>query len=651
MLRFSALPRPDIFWPGFFIAMPRPSAAKTGEKMKNFWMLAVMGAAFSSAAGAQETQNTEEAVEETVEITSTRLPREVSQSPSAVTVITRRQIEAQKPFDLAEILNRAPGVSISRSGSPGQTTTVRLRGAESDHTLVLLDGVRLNSPSTGLFDFGQLLAENVERIEILRGPQSGLYGSEALGGVVNIITRRGSGPFATGGLLEYGTQNTNKQVITAGGELKKGRLSFSATRLHSDGFGANDDYKNLGASLRYDLSTSQSGTLSFITRLEDAKSGAPNQRALSFDPNARAASRNWTNSIQWRNETERRHDKIVLGLFDRKFRYDDPVNAPGGSFQNNRFDDQNAQLEAQTSLIRGAHTLTLGGDYRREKADLSFNSGGPFGPFAANFSPKRNNWALFAQDEFRREKFTLIPSIRYENNEQFGSDFNGRLAGSYQLGKGRVKASIGTGFRAPTFNELYFPNFGNPNLQPEQSTGADLGFERPTKNGGRFEANVFYNRFRDLIGSDPVTFLPVNLDRATAKGIELYLSQPVAQNWTVILNQTVQSVDSANQTYILRRPRYATALDVLYKKEKWNADLSLISQGRRFDDNFLFGAGARRGYYPGFTRLDLTVGYDLRPNLEVYARAGNLLNRRYEEVAGFPAPRFNIVFGIRAKAF
>ena len=622
-------------------------------KHKFFLTLAATSFAATIASGApapdKPADNTE--ADDTVEITSTRLPRAISQAVSAVTIITRAQIEAQKPFDLAEILNRAPGVSISRNGSPGQTTTVRLRGGESDHTLVLLDGIRLNSPSTGLFDFGQILVENIERIEVLRGPQSGLYGSEALGGVINIITRQGSGPFKSGGALEYGSQSTSKQVLTAGGEIGRGKLSFSATRLQSDGFFANDDYKNLGTSLRYDLPTSKTGTLSFITRLEDAKSGAPNQRVLSFDPNARAKSQNWTNSLQWKNDAARHLDKISLGLFDRNFRYNNPIDAPGGSFDNNRFDDQNAQIEAQTSLLRGANTLTFGGEYRREKANLDFNSGGPFGPFAANFSPKRNNWALFAQDEFRQTKFSLVPSLRYENNEQFGSDINGRLAGAYELGKGRLKASIGTGFRAPTFNELYFPNFGNANLQPEQNTGIDFGYERATKSGGRFEATVFYNRFRNLIGSDPNTFLPANLDRATTKGIELFASQPVAKGLTLVLNQTVQSVDSANKNYILRRPRYATALDALYKNNKWNADFAIISQGRRFDDNFVFGPGNVRDFYAGFTRLDLTLGYDVKPNLEVYTRVGNLLNRRYEEVAGFPAPRFNIVFGIKAKAF
>ncbi len=603
-------------------------------------------AVFASIANAQ-TPNTTPADEapDTIEVTSTRLPREVSQSVSAITVITRRQIEAQKPFDLAEIIARAPGVSVSRNGSPGQTTTVRLRGAESDHTLVLLDGVRLNAPSTGLFDFGQIPVENIERIEILRGPQSGLYGSEALGGVINIITRRGSGAFATGGLVEYGSQNTNKQVVTAGGALKRGSLSFSATRLKSDGFGANDDYKNLGASLRYDLPTGKNGTLTFLSRLEDAETGAPNQRTLSFDPNARSKPRNWTNSLQWQNQAGARRDKIVLGFFDRKFTYNDPENVPGGDFSFNRFDDQTAQIEGTTSWTRGAHAFTLGGEYRREKAGLNFRSGGPFGPFNANFSPKRNNAALFAQDEWRSGRFALVPSLRFEHNQQFGNDVNGRLAGAYELKNGgRIKASAGTGFRAPTFNELYFPNFGNANLQPETNSGLDLGYERSFKNGARAEATLFYNRFRNLISGN------ANVDRATTKGVEFYLSQPLGKSVTLVLNQTLQSVDAAKTTYILRRPKYAVAADLLYRKAKWNGDLAFIAQGRRLDDDFLFTPNSRR-FYPGFARVDFTLGYDIKPNLELYARFGNLLNRKYDEVAGFPSPGFNFVVGIRAKAF
>lgn len=614
---------------------------------KSFWMLAATSAFYSGLAWAQTEQSAESTAEETVEITSTRLPREVSQSPSAVTVITRLQIEAQKPFDLVEILNRAPGIAVARTGSQGQTTSVRMRGSESDHTLVLVDGIRVNSPSSGQFDFGTIPIENIERIEILRGPQSGLYGSEAVGGVINLITRRGTGPFATGGMVEYGSQSVNKQVFTAGGGLRQGNLSFSATRLSGNGFGINDDYHNLGASLRYDHNLKPNSTLTFLTRLEDARLGVPGQQRFASDPNARARPRNWTSSLQWDNQAGKRQDKIMLGFFDRNYRFNDPQDDPADFFNNVNVKDRVLQLEGRSSWSTKAHVFTFGAEYRQEKA--TYNNTSTFGNVQIN--PRRNNAALYAQDEWRKGKFTLLPSVRWEDNEQFGNDFNGRLAAAYALNENsRLKASVGTGFHAPTFDFLYYPGFSNPNLQPEKNTGFDVGYARTFKNGGRAEVTAFYNRFRNLINSLPPDFIPFNVDRATSKGIELHWSQPVNKSLTLVLNQTLQNVKAQNSAYLIRHPKFATSADLLYRKNRWNADIALIAQGRRFDDDFRFGPGSR-GYYPGFTRLDLTVGYDLRPNLELYARAGNLLNRRYEELAGFPAPRFNIVFGIRANAF
>lgn len=584
---------------------------------------------------------------DTIEITSTRLPRDISQSVSAVTVITQKQIAALKPFDLVDVLNRAPGISVARSGSLGQTTSVRMRGSESDHTLVLIDGVRVNSSSSGQFDFGTIPIENIERIEILRGPQGGLYGSEAVGGVVNLITKRGTGPFATGGTLEFGSQGVNKQVVTAGGEMKQGRLSFSATRLSSNGFGPNDDYKNLGASLRYDHNLSKGSTLTFLTRLDDARLGVAGQRRFGFDPNARAKPRNWTNSLQWNNNAGKRQDTVILGLYDRSYRFNDPRDTPADFFSTSNIQDRTLQVEGRSSWSLGAHTLTVGAEHRREKA--TYNNTSSFGNTQLN--PKRNNTALYGQDEWRKGKFTLVPSVRWEDNQQFGSDFNGRLAAAYDLGNDdRIKASVGTGFHAPTFDFLYFPGFSNPNLRPEKNTGFDIGYARSFKNGGRVEVAAFYNRFRGLINSLPPDFIPFNVDRATSKGLELHLSRPIGKAWTVVFNQTLQSVDAANSNYLLRHPKYANTTDLIYRKDRWNADLALISQGRHFDDDFRFTPGSQT-FYPGFTRVDFTLGYNLKPGLELYTRFGNLLNRRYEEIAGYPAPRFNVVFGIKAKAF
>jgi outer membrane receptor protein involved in Fe transport len=177
-------------------------------------------------------------------VTPTRTTRTRGETASSVTLISRRQIEEKKSPDFIDILRLAPGLSVSQNGTRGKVASIFLRGSNSNQTLVLIDGVRANSPADGRFDVGTLAPENIERIEVLRGPQSALYGADAIGGVVNVITRRGSGPLTTGGAIEFGSQSTNRQVVTARGDVSGGSLSFTASRIKTGGFFANDDYRN-----------------------------------------------------------------------------------------------------------------------------------------------------------------------------------------------------------------------------------------------------------------------------------------------------------------------------------------------------------------------------------------------------------------------
>ena len=227
--------------------------------------------------------------EDVVVVTATRTRQTLAETTSAVTVVTRAQIEARKPVDLVEAIRLAPGVSVAQSGTRGKNTSIFLRGANSNQTLVLLDGVRANSPADGRFDFGLVPVENIERIEIVRGPQSALYGSDAIGGVINIITRRGRGENLSGGRIEFGSQSTNKQVFNFRGD----GLSLSVSRDASDGFFANDDYDNAGVALRFDRDLDEDSALTFTLRGNDSEVGTPGQRDFSFDPNARSRSRDF----------------------------------------------------------------------------------------------------------------------------------------------------------------------------------------------------------------------------------------------------------------------------------------------------------------------------------------------------------------------
>ena len=592
-------------------------------------------------------------------VTPTRTQRSLSETASSVTVISRRQIEEKKPLDLIDVLRLAPGLSISQNGTRGKVASVFLRGSNSNQTLVLLDGVRANSPADERFDVGNLTPENIERIEVLRGPQSALYGADAIGGVINIITRRGTGPLRTGGALEFGSQNTNRQVVSARGEVGRGSLSFSASRTSTNGFFSNDDYRQNAASLRYDRDLGTNSSLTLTGRAEDGESGAPGQRFLAFDPNARSSPRLLNGTIQFFNQAKsgervRRRDRVSLGVTSRRLNFNDPIN-PGAafpSFLNSTLKDQVLVADAQTTFERARNALTLGGEIRREGADGDTQSS--FGP--TNFDRSTTTRALWAQNEFRSGRLLLIPGVRYEDNSQYGGDLSGRLAAAYELKDGsRFKASAATGFRAPSINELYFPNYGNPNLNPEKSAGYEIGYERSTARGGRAEITAFTTRYRDLIGTQQVgqNFSAANINRARINGLELSLSQPLGRGLSLLANHAFINTSSSGGQ-LLRRPRFVSSADLLLRRDKVRADLGIVAQGRRFDNDFAgppFGSGRGAGIYGGFTRLDLTLGYAVRPELEAYIRFGNLLNRRYEEAAGFPSQRFNVVFGLQSRVF
>ncbi|MDF2440159.1 MAG: vitamin transporter [Abditibacteriota bacterium] len=598
-------------------------------------------------------------------VTPTRNPRPLTDATSSVTLIGRDRIAEKKPVDIIDIVRQAPSVAIAQSGTRGKSASIFLRGSNSNQTLVLIDGVRANSPADGRFDFGTVAAENIERIEVLRGPQSALYGSDAIGGVVNIVTRRGQGPFRTGGGIEFGNFSTNRQIVSARGEVGKGALSFSASRQKSDGSFANDDFRGLNASLRYDHNLGQSSQLALIGRVEDSEIGTPGQQFLGFDPNARSKPRNLFGTVQFTNEARRddqilRRDRIILGAVDRRLQYNNPAN-PGAAFSwssNSRLNDKIYLLDAQSTFNRGAHAITIGGELRQEKA--AGNTVSSFGNTV--FNQATTTRALFLQDEFRSGRFALVPGLRFEDNSQYGSDVNGRLAASYDLDtRSKLKASAGTGFRAPAINELYFPQFGDPNLRPEESRGFEVGYERQTARGGRLEVTAFTNRFRNLIGTVatprspqyPFGFKAGNAATARTQGLEFSVSQPFGNGFTAILNHAFLSTSSSAGP-LLRRPKFVTSADLLYRRNKIGADLGLNLQGRRFDNDFAappFGNGRGAGFYTGYTRLDLTVSYDLRPGVQLYTRAQNLLNRRYEEVAGFPAPRLNFVVGLQTQVF
>ena len=585
-----------------------------------------------------------------VAITPTRHAEPVASATSAVTVITRKQIEDKKPFDITDIIAMAPSLSLSQTGDRGKEASVFLRGASPEEVLVLIDGVRVNSPSTGEFDFGTVPIENIERIEVLRGPQSGLYGSDAMGGVINIITRRGEGPFQTGGSAEYGSFNTNREEYTARGSVGNGGLSFALTRAQTDGSYPNDDFNSLSSSLRFDHPLTGHSSLSFTGQAQQVDVGVPGEVHLSFDPNEREPSHDFLGNLQFKNTAGNRQDQVTVAAYDKTLHDDNPLN-PGipladNSESNSLIQDRVLSLEAQSSWNLGFQTLTAGTEIREESANFAESFNVPPPAFSANFDKSTNTKAIFVQDELHRGRFSVVPSLREEDNSQFGNNLSGRLAGGYALdAKSRLKASIGTGFRAPAFEDLYFPGFNNPNLQPEKSVGYDVGYARTLPNQGEAEVTLFRNNFRDLITDNALG--PINIDHATTEGLELAYNQRLNRNWKAIVNQSFMNTNSDGSSPPVRRPKFTTGADLVYRQGRFNSDLGLVAQGRRYD----IAPDFSTQQYGGFTRFDYTLSYDLTAGRQVYVRIGNLLNHHYEPVTGFPAEGLNFVVGYQVREF
>jgi vitamin B12 transporter len=595
----------------------------------------------ATSPGEAATADSAEEPEMVIVITPTRNPRPLAESTAAVSVITSRQIEQKQAFDITDVLRLVPSLNVAQSGSRGKQASVFLRGASPGQTLVLMDGVRVNSPSFGSFDFGLLSVDNIERIEVLRGPQSGLYGADAIGGVINIITKRGIGPLKTGGRLEVGSDSTNRESFYARGEAGRNRVTFSASRLKSGGIRANDDYRSIGASLRVDRALSEKSNLAFIGRFDDANLGAPGQ-VFGPDPNERADPRSFFGSLQFTNDTAKRRDKITFGIYDRLLKGNDPANPGDTFFGTNRFSDKVLTLDAQSAFTLGRHTLTAGAEYRRQRASVDNSSN--FGPTV--YGGKTATRSVFLQDEFKSGKTAFAVSTRYEDNSQFGGDLNGRIAATHDItSKSRLKAAIGTGFQAPTVDLLYSPFGGNPNLKPVENVTYEVGYVLDTPRGGSFEANVFRTRYKNLIGTDAL-FNYLNVDTARGDGLELRLDQPLGNGFRAIINQSFLNISSTASRNIVRRPKYTTAADLLYRRDKTEFDLGVISVGRRFD---VGQAGTQ--IFGGFTCLDFSVGYNVRPGLKVYARLQNILDREYEEVTGYPAQGRNFVIGLQTGIF
>jgi vitamin B12 transporter len=606
-------------------------------------------------------------------VTATRLATPRGELASSVTVITAEDIQRRQFRSVPQALRSVPGLHVVQTGGPGQQTSVFMRGANSNHTLVLIDGVEVSDPSSpaGAVDFSNLWLDNIERIEIVRGPQSTLYGSDAIGGVIQITTRRGEGKLHGAGKLEGGSDNTVNQQASAAGSTDRVNYSFGVTHTDTDGDSVtparlrngvsaeDDNYENWTTSARLGMAVSDTLEVTVFGRYIDSETDLdPELEMFGFGTTEdRDARLDQTEYLLRGEATAQLLDGLWEATFstsytdyDRKNRND--RQSPTETLTRTSFDGDKLKFELKNDFYPvDAHILTLGLETEKENMD----SGG-FSDFGGFFigeetNADARNKAVYTQDQFSYgERIFGTIGMRYDDYDGFGSEVTYRVAPVYvhRQTNTRLKASVGTGFKAPTlfqtdgFTPNNFGSFyrGNPDLDPEESFGWEVGMEQMLW-GERLNFGVTWFK-SDIDNLMQVVFDPSfnstyeNIDNADIQGAETFIQLRPLESLSVRLDYTyTDAEDNDTGEPLLRRPKHKLDLDVEFQpvsRVSINLAVNYVSD---YKDISRETSGIIKG--DDYAVLDIAADYLLNKQWRLFGRVENATDEHYEPADGFQA--------------
>lgn len=583
---------------------------------RNFPFLLLISASLAGQLEAEEADPYE--LTPNLVVTPSRMVESLSDSLASISVITRADIDISLAQDLFELLRLQPGVDIVRSGGPGAQTSVFLRGSNSNHVLVLVDGVRVSSSNTGAYVWEQLPLNQVERVEIVRGPRGSLYGSDSVGGVIQVFTRSSPDPYArvTGG--SYGTAEFEGGL---GYEGENTRISVNAGYRNVDGFSAqnpegfsynpdDDGYENtnLGfkGSTQLNYGRWQYSFLGLDSESEFDQGVSDTRQYLAALGFHGGFSENWDY-------------QLLAGYTHEKLNSD-------FEFFTTDFKSTRYEFSWQNQYNPGDDDkLSFGADYYHEN-----------GKSRDSWDESRNNAGVFASYDHYLDRMHLQLGGRYDDNSRFGGKWTGQAALGYDISDSwQVMGSYGSAFRGPNLNEQYSPGFGglfagNPDLDPETSTSSELGLRWQSETVGIFSVAAYRTNVKDLIAFNGEFFQAINIDKARLEGVELEYSLTRA-SWILNANATFQSTeDRSTGESLLRRPdqKGSISLDYRFTNGSW-LGLEWFYSGKRED----FGGITLDSY----NLLNLRAGWAFSPSWQLELRGDNLTDKSYEPAYGFNA--------------
>ena len=623
-------------------------------------------------------------VREQVLVTATRGEAALSTLGTSASTWDRDRIAERAPSSFLQLLQEVPGVATARAGGAGLQASAFLRGGESRAARILVDGVPVNQPG-GSFDFGSLLPLELERVEVVRGAASSLYGTDALAGVIQVFTRRAEAGEGVALRAEGEAGRFDERRFQGGASGNHGRLDWSAgvVRFTTDNQEPNSAFEETAGAATLGLRLDDRTQLRFVARGEDSSVGTPGASAFgrpdldaSFDRNDLVLG------AEVRNAGPRVAHSLRVGYARTDQLSKDPLDSgswvpaygglvgpfPVSDFPNpegfqNRTARLSASYQAQASL--GArHLLTAGAEVERETGELGDRS-------EDLLEPSRTNAGVYVQDQLLLgSRAHLTAGGRIERNGSFGWRAVPRAALALQLRDGRdattLRASAGMGIKEPNFFESYGISFfaqGNPDLKPEKSRTFDAGLEQRLLGGrARAAATFFHHDYRDQITYavlDYTTFQGtyVNLGRTRARGLELAVeARPagwlfLSGNYTYFDGRVMKSGITFDPVYeegqpLLRRPRHQGTLSVHVERGRVDGGVTWVAVGRRADSDF-FGLGLSSN--DGYSRVDARVRLRITRRLEGFVVGENVFDERYQEVLGYPALGRSVRAGLRLR--